>query len=202
MSEYSFVEKPFLDQLAALDWTVIDQGAGIPTDPTKSLRTSFREVTLRDEFNKAVRVINTSQDGRQWLTDKELDDLHDELIGQTARSLVETNEAVLKLLFRSQVDANELTGEQYPNVKLIDFEHPERNSFLAINQFRIDTPGAGKGFIIPGNVLFFTDEPRKWLPGAQIDVVIFPKGSGGGERIEKTFAGPLHEQVRDALRYL
>jgi len=37
MSEFSFVEKPFLDQLAALDWTVIDQGPGIPSDPTKSL---------------------------------------------------------------------------------------------------------------------------------------------------------------------
>jgi hypothetical protein len=60
MSEYSFVEKPFLDQLNALDWTVIDQGPGIPTDPTKSLRTSFREVTLRDVFNQAVRAINTA----------------------------------------------------------------------------------------------------------------------------------------------
>ena len=26
MSEYSFVEKPFLDQLDALGWQVIDQG--------------------------------------------------------------------------------------------------------------------------------------------------------------------------------
>ncbi|MEO8498100.1 MAG: hypothetical protein ABI614_23790 [Planctomycetota bacterium] len=43
MSEYSFVEKPFLDQLAALDWTVIDQGAGIPTDPPRS-RFSDEEV--------------------------------------------------------------------------------------------------------------------------------------------------------------
>jgi ATP-dependent DNA helicase RecG len=51
-------------------------------------------------------------------------------------------------------------------------------------------------------VLFFTDEPRKRLPGAQIDVVIFPKGPGGWVLIEKTFAGPLYEQVRDALRYL
>jgi type I restriction enzyme R subunit len=40
MSEYSFVEKPFLDQLATLGWTVIDQGRGIPTDPAKSLRTN------------------------------------------------------------------------------------------------------------------------------------------------------------------
>ncbi len=59
-------------------------------------------------------------------------------------------------------------------------------------------------YVKPRNVgvLFFTDEPKKYLPGAQIDVVIFPKGPGGGELVEKSFAGPLHEQVRDALRYL
>lgn len=163
MSEYSFVEKPFLDQLAALDWTVIDQvvksGPGIPTDPTKSLRENFREVTLREVFNQAVRAINTTPDGRTWLTDKQLDDLHDDLFGHSGRSLVENNEAVLKLLFRSQVDANELSGEQYPNVKLIDFEHPERNQFHAVNQFRIDTPGATKGFIIPDIVLFVNGLP-------------------------------------------
>lgn len=51
-------------------------------------------------------------------------------------------------------------------------------------------------------ILFFHEEPMKFLPGAQIDVVIFPKGPGGGEIIEKTFHGPLHEQVQDALRYL
>ena len=163
MSEYSFVEKPFLDQLDVLGWMVIDQvmagGPGVPTDPTKSLRTSFREVTLRDVFNQAIRTINTTPDGRTWLTDKQLDDLHDALFGHSGRSLVENNEAVLKLLFRSQVDANELTGEQYPNVKLIDFEHPERNLFHAINQFRIDTPGAGRGFIIPDIVLFVNGLP-------------------------------------------
>ena len=44
MSEYLHVEKPFLDQLAALGWEVIDQGCGVvPTDPEKSLRTSFRQ---------------------------------------------------------------------------------------------------------------------------------------------------------------
>lgn len=44
MSEYSQVERPFLDQLSGLGWTVVDQGVGvIPSDPAKSLRTSFRE---------------------------------------------------------------------------------------------------------------------------------------------------------------
>ena len=59
-------------------------------------------------------------------------------------------------------------------------------------------------FVKPRNVgvLFFHDEPRKFIPGSQIDVVIFPKGPGGDELIEKEFHGPLHEQVRDALRYI
>ncbi len=59
-------------------------------------------------------------------------------------------------------------------------------------------------YVKPRNVglLFFHEEPRKFLSGAQIDVVIFPKGPGGGDFIEKSFYGPLHEQVRDALRYL
>jgi ATP-dependent DNA helicase RecG len=59
-------------------------------------------------------------------------------------------------------------------------------------------------FVKPRNVgiMFFHDEPRRFLPGAQIDVVIFPDGPGGGELIEKTFHGPFHEQIRDALRYL
>ena len=56
----------------------------------------------------------------------------------------------------------------------------------------------------PRNVglLFFNDEPTRFLPGAHIDVVLFPAGPGGRELIEKTFRGPLHEQVRDALRYI
>jgi len=159
MSEYAFVEKPFLDQLAALDWDVIDQGQGVPTDPTRSLRTSFREIVLKETFFASVRAINTTDDGKSWLTDRQLEELYDQLTSQPSRSLVEANEAVQKLLYRAQVDVNEVTGEKYPNVKLIDFEHPERNHFLAINQFRIDTPGCVKDFIIPDIVLFVNGIP-------------------------------------------
>ena len=57
MSEYLFVEKPFLNHLRALGWEVIDQGAhAIPSDPATSLR-DFREVTLRRVFCEIVRGI-------------------------------------------------------------------------------------------------------------------------------------------------
>ncbi len=114
-------------------------GTGRPERSAQSLRTSFREIILPDVFRDSLNAINKTEQGQPWLTSKQISDLRDELLSLSANSLVEANEAVLKLLYRAQVDSNEVTGEQYPNVKLIDFEHPERNQFLAISQFRVDT---------------------------------------------------------------
>ncbi len=59
MSEYLHVEKPVLDQLEALGWTVIDQGHSfIPSDPGQSLRGGFREWILPEVFRESVRSIN------------------------------------------------------------------------------------------------------------------------------------------------
>ena len=58
MSEYTEVERPFLQQLAALGWTVVDQGAGVPQAATPSLRTNFRQWLLPEVFDSAVRAIN------------------------------------------------------------------------------------------------------------------------------------------------
>ncbi|MBU2513988.1 HsdR family type I site-specific deoxyribonuclease [bacterium] len=159
MPEYTFVEKPFLDQLEALGWKIIDQGEGIPQDPSKSLREDFREVVLQDEFKQSVRSINTTEDGKEWLTDHQLEELYQELTDQAGKSLLEANKDVLDCLYKIQVDSNEITGEEYPVVKLIDFEVPENNSFYAINQFRIDTPGGVKDHIRPDIVLFVNGLP-------------------------------------------
>ncbi|MBQ7445414.1 MAG: putative DNA binding domain-containing protein [Clostridia bacterium] len=59
-------------------------------------------------------------------------------------------------------------------------------------------------FMKPKNVglLFFSMEPEKFIPCAQIDVVEFPEGVGGDEIEEKSFKGPLHQQLREALKYI
>jgi ATP-dependent DNA helicase RecG len=64
--------------------------------------------------------------------------------------------------------------------------------------------GALPEYIKPKNVglMFFSFEPDKYFPYAQIDVVEFPEGLGGDKIIEKTFKGPLHMQLRDALLYI
>ncbi len=36
----------------------------------------------------------------------------------------------------------------------------------------------------------------------QIDVVMFPEGAGGDQIVEKILYGPIHQQIRTALRYI
>ena len=187
MSEYLHVEKPFLDQLAALGWLVIDQGQSfIPSDPAASLRGSFREWLLPEVFREAVRDINLTADGTAWLTDRQLDDLRDQILRQPNRTLLEANEAVQALFLKAQVDRNEVTGESDPVATLIDFAHPERNVFHAINQFRIDTPGCVKQCIIPDIVLFVNGIP----------LVVVEAKIG-----DANTANPMHAAFEQLLRY-
>lgn len=181
MSEYLHVEKPFLDQLGALGWKVIDQGHGvIPCNPAASLRTSFREWLLPEVFRNAVRALNP------WLTDGQLDDLRDQILRQPNRTLLEANEEIQKLLFKAQVDINELNGEPDPVVQLIDFACPEHNVFHAINQFCIETPGCVKKCIIPDIVLFVNGIP----------LVVVEAKIG-----DATTANPMHAAFEQLLRY-
>lgn len=59
-------------------------------------------------------------------------------------------------------------------------------------------------YVKPKNVglMFFSMEPDKFFPYTQIDVVQFPSGLGGDDIIEKTFKGPIQQQLRDALQYI
>jgi type I restriction enzyme R subunit len=187
MSEYRHVEKPFLDQLAALGWQVVDQGqSAIPTDPARSLRTSFREWFLPEVFREAVRSINLTPDGEPWLTDRQLDDLRDQILRQPNRTLFEANESTQALFLKAQVDRNEITGESDPVVNLIDFIDPSHNRFHAINQFRVDTPGCVKSCIIPDIVLFANGMP----------LVVVEAKIGGPNT-----ANPLHAAYQQLLRY-
>ena len=191
MSEYTNVERPFLDKLRQIGWDVIDhnqeqtsllsevpesylkvaenrpsyiaggyRGGGIPQDPLISRRTSFREVILEGEFRAALKRINLTENGVAWLTEKQIDDVVREVTTHPGAGLLEANKTIFELLTKNTTaGVNGLTGEQSPLVRLIDFRHPERNSFTAINQFRIDTPGAGRSAIIPDIVLFVNGLP-------------------------------------------
>lgn len=184
MSEYTHVEQPLLTQLGGLGWTVVDQGSAmIPQDPARSLRTSFSDIILPQVFRDSVRALN----GQDWLTERQLAGLIDEIFRQPGKGLLDANEAVQALLMKAQVDRNDVTGEKDPTVRLIDFANPENNSFHAINQFRVDTPGSdAKKFIIPDVVLFVNGLP----------LVVIEAKIG-----DANTANPMHEAFVQLQRY-
>ena len=186
MSEYQYVEHPLLSQLESMSWSVIDQGPGIPKDPAKSLRSDFRQWMLKDVFLRTVHDINRTETNERWLTNSQLDQLYEDFTDFGTQKLLPANEEALSRLFKWQVDENTATGEQDPVVKIIDFDNWEANEFIAINQFRIDTPGGVKEFIIPDIVLFVNGLPL---------VVIECKEANGYA------SDPMHEAIEQLRRY-
>lgn len=159
MSEYKDVERPLLTQLSSMGWDTHDLGSGIPGDSATSFRSSFREVVLADHFKKAVRKINRLENDAEWLTEEQLNGLLEDFTDFGTHKLLAANQEFLERLYKWQVDKNEVTGENNPVVKIIDFDNWQNNTFTAINQFRVDTPGHTKGHIRPDIVLFVNGLP-------------------------------------------
>ncbi|MFE6134871.1 type I restriction endonuclease subunit R [Bacillus sp. NPDC057893] len=185
--EWKFVEEPFLQQLSQAGWNVVIHEEGIPQDPKISYRSSFREWILKSIFKEYIQKINVMEDGAEWLTDSQLEELYQEVQTFTDNTLFEGNEQFYtKLRENTTVDVNHATGEKHPVVKLIDFKNPKANHFVAINQFRIDTPGLANEFIIPDIVLFVNGLPF---------VVVECKYR------HYTTSDPMQEAIRQLLRY-
>lgn len=148
MSEYLEVEKPLLDQLSTLGWSVIDQGEGVPSDPAISLRTAFTQHFLPEVLQESIKRLNP------WLSQPLVEQWADRATKlEAGKSLIERNEEAFAWLTKSLLmETDPVTKESKP-VRLIDFDNPANNSFHAINQFKIDRPGQLKG-IRPDVVLF------------------------------------------------
>lgn len=159
-NEYTEVEKPFIDQLVGMKWQYLPGDIEVP-DLTE--RTSFREVLLKKRLREALRRINVDSDGEPWIDDARID----QALGQVERipgvHLVEVNQAATEVLLRGAVvdaDPGDPAGRSR-TARFIDFDHPERNDFLVVNQFRVDPAWAvaDKDFIIADLVLFVNGIP-------------------------------------------
>ena len=154
MSEYINVEHPFLEKLREIGWQVIDKGnGGIPQDPADTMRTSFSEVVLKDEFYKKLTDLNP------WITETQKDYCYNK-ITDIDKPLIDANREVHNMLLEGihLPTKNEQTGEENPTAKIINFDKYDKNSFIAINQFRVDTNNT-KPFIIPDIVCFVNGLP-------------------------------------------
>ncbi len=156
-TEFALVEEPLIKQLKRLGWTYLEGDRFVPY---LTERESFREVLLMKRMRAALRKINLDDDGKEWLDDARIDQAIDKLQRAEGHRLMEINESVTKMLLLGvDVDGIPEVDQGRPRrVKFIDFDHPERNDFLAINQFRADAPG-GQRYIVPDLVLFVNGIP-------------------------------------------
>jgi type I restriction enzyme R subunit len=158
-TEYTEVERPLLRQLIGMGWTHVE---GSKSEPTPSERETFREVVLSGRLRAALRRINVDEDGYEWLDESRVAQAEAALLRAPALKLIEANQEVTSLLLTGTtvegIEGRE--GGRGQTVHFIDWEHLERNDFLAINQFRVDEPGGqAHKYVVPDIVLFVNGIP-------------------------------------------
>ena len=168
LDEEYYVENPFLNHLKNLGWEIYRQNKENPADTkeieftesfqpsyknSKKFRESFREVILENILKEQIKKINP------WIEEDQINEVIHKLKTPSKNSLLEANQEIHELLLENPaVSENRKTGDESPTVKIIDFENPENNSFIAISQFKVNIPGTEK-HIIPDIVLFVNGIP-------------------------------------------
>ena len=160
LNEYTKVEQPLMQQLAGMGWEWLEGDIDVPY---LTERQSFREVLLVDRLRQAIQRINLDEDGQPWLDESRVNRAVGDLERLGTHKLMEANQAATDLLLRGTVVEGDprLHGARDQIARFIDYDPPENNDFLAINQFRVDPPGAqgDRGFIIADAVLFVNGIP-------------------------------------------
>ena len=152
LDERNHVEKPLLDQLRGLGWTIKDlDSKQLPSDTG---RESLTEVVLLPVLRQQMKVIN------DWLEDDQVEDVVKKLTASfPSTGLIQNNRHLLHLLLENtSVGENRKTGEKSPTVRFIDFKHRDNNSFIAVCQFKVRILGT-EHHIIPDIVLFLNGLP-------------------------------------------
>jgi type I restriction enzyme R subunit len=127
-------------------------GARIAPDGHQPERETFADVLLVERLEEAVARINPK------LPHEALAEAVRKVIRLDAPSLVANNEAFHDLLVQGvTVEIGGKDGETiYPVVKLVDFDEPDANEFLVVNQFVVKE---GKQARIPDMVVFVNGLP-------------------------------------------
>ena len=152
LDERNHVEKPLLDQLAGLDWEIIDlDNKQYPGD---SFRETFAEVVMLTVLREQLKVIN------DWLEDDQVEEVVKQLTANfPGVGLIQNNRHVFTLLLENtSVSENRRTGEKSPTVRFVDFTHRDNNRFIAVCQLKVRVLGT-EHHIVPDIVLFLNGLP-------------------------------------------
>lgn len=164
LDELNVVERPLLRQLDVMGWTHVEGADEDPSTGRKDYhllgRSDFHQTLLRDRLEAALRRLNRNDDGSEWLDERRINQAISQLERPTARDFIAINEELHDKIVRG-VNVSGRDGEHERRVRFIGFEEGDPNEFIAVNQFRVDPPGAvgDRGFIVPDVVLFVNGLP-------------------------------------------
>lgn len=132
-NENSLAEQPVIEWLKELGYEFV-HGPDLAPGQITGERENFREVLLLPRLKRSLLRINPAIAGLE-------DEAIQKLIGIEHPNIEEENRQVYKMLTEGTfVEKNDQTeGEALP-VKFFDFDNPQNNEFLAVNQFAIQGP--------------------------------------------------------------
>lgn len=147
--EHNLVEAPALEQLKGLGWRHL-KGAALAPE-SSSHRASLKEVVLSPNLEQAVRRINP------WISEENCRKVVREVTRIRSATLMEANQWFWERLTQYfSVDQDLGRGRRGQTVKLIDFDAPEKNEFLCVDQFRVQGPTE---IVVPDITLFVNGMP-------------------------------------------
>lgn len=125
------LEKAVIETLQEMDYKYAF-GPDLSVDGPRPERNDFREVVLDGRLRDTLYKLNRD------LPPDAIEDVYRRVITFNSPSLIENNRHFHKLLTEGvDVSFHKNGGIKTEKAIIIDFEHPERNDFLVVNQFTI-----------------------------------------------------------------
>ncbi|HWO84712.1 MAG TPA: type I restriction endonuclease, partial [Solirubrobacterales bacterium] len=127
-----YAEQPTLQWLAELGWEV-RHGPDLGPDGSAPERDSWRDVVLIDRLRSAVAGLNP------MLPDDAIEQVVQQVLTTTSPNVIEDHASFHRLLVdQVPVTYQDVDGvERSDRARLVDFERPQANDFLALNQFTV-----------------------------------------------------------------
>lgn len=174
--EYTEVELPFIEQLKGYGYIHM-KGPELDAE-----RSSKAAIVLEQRFAKAIRALNP------WLNDTNVEKVVKQFVSHQAEDTWHANKTIFEWLFGQGISVMQDLGSGKKNqtVTLFDFENPENNEFLVVNQLSIEN---ANGTIRPDIVLYINGLPLVLVecksPKLQVDKQL-PEGVRQFERYMQT----------------
>ncbi|MCY3911271.1 MAG: HsdR family type I site-specific deoxyribonuclease [bacterium] len=154
--EWERVEKPLLEHLSLLGWETLVWGEQQEADAVD--RDSERDVLLERQLESALLQINLGPNGKPWLDEDRVKSAIAELrTAPGGTALLEANQRSTELLLGGFAVPG-LDGDREQVVDYISWDEWSANDFLAVSQFRVNTPGSRPN-IRPDVTLFVNGIP-------------------------------------------